>query len=247
MARKKQGITGPTPEAIEQGRYPVEMAVSADPPKKRSHKAKARGEEIRERQELAGIPESKRFGGSPESDAEFDRRRVMSCHVGGVSVKDMPLLTQRMIHYEQTDEGFAEKNAARTGIGATVSQDATDKLLRERDHDLKNMVDPRYAANPLKFLDKYKRPGFSTKLLNTRDGEVDPDYTVVKNAKGDPVRYKSMVLGERPTEEVKQRNRAIRGRSTARLKHLQEKFREEAPEVRPEYREEVVQPPPPRD
>src|SRR4051812_21679784 len=59
------------------------------------------------------IPESKVFGGSAETDEEFDSRPIMDLHVGGTLVRDMPHLTQRMIRWEQTDEGFAAKNADR--------------------------------------------------------------------------------------------------------------------------------------
>src|ERR1051325_7575874 len=56
------------------------------------------------------VPESKVFGGSAQTDAAFNSRPIMDYHVGGVLVRDMPLLTQRLIHWDQTDEGFLAKN-----------------------------------------------------------------------------------------------------------------------------------------
>lgn len=185
--------------------------------------------EIEERQDMAGIPDSQPFGGSAESDAAFDSRPIMDLHVGGVLVREMPVLTQRMIRYEQTDEGYAELQAGRTGVGVTVV-DQVDKGLRERDHDLKNYDDQHYAFNPLKFLDQYKRPGFGQKLLTTKRGEVNPDYQVVKKANGDPVRYKSMVLGEIPLAESDKRRRYYRQRNQVKMNALTQQFREKTAE-----------------
>jgi hypothetical protein len=185
---------------------------------------KAVASDKRARQEYAGIPDSRPFGGSDESDEAFDARPIMKCHVGGIPVREMPLQTQRQIHYDQTDEGFAAKQAGRTGLGVSVT-DAVDKQLRERDHDLKNGMDPRFAMQPLKFLDAYKRKGFKLKLLSTKKGEVDPEYALITKANGEPLKYKGMLVGERPIEDVQQRNGFYRQRAARRLAALTEKFK----------------------
>lgn len=223
MPRKKKDTA-----TYEQTSYRVEMPVSPESTNPEPAR-RPRNEEIRERQELAGIPESKRFGGSPESDAEFDRRPIMQCHVGGVPMTEMPVTVQRALSYEQTDEGFAEKQKGRKGYGASVTRDAVDNTLRERAHDLRqNPEDYRQAADPLKFLKPYEKPGWKLKLLSDKRGSLDPDYELVMKPNGDALKYKRMFVGRRRTEEVQERKRYYKNKSDRRMKALTERFSQES-------------------
>lgn len=170
------------------------------------------------------LPESKRFGGSAEADEAFDSRPIMDCHVGGVPFRDLPLLAQRMLTYERTDEGYKATNAGRPA--PIQMTDALDKTLKQRGDELRAGKDPRHAAQPLRFLDKYKRPGMSQKLLSTKSGELNPDYEPILKANGDPLKYKGMIVGERPTEDVEDRNAYYQGRSAAKLDQLSQAHRE---------------------
>jgi hypothetical protein len=172
------------------------------------------------------LPESKRFGGSPEQDAEFDSRPIMDCHVGGVKVRDLPLLSQRMIQYEQTDEGFAEKNANRTGVLDSMI-DPLDKQLQQRRDELRSGMDAQAAATPLKALERFNRPGFAQKLLTTKNGALNPDYVPIKNERGDVVTYKGMVYGERPVEDAKARNKAYQDHGNKRLAQVTQAHRKQ--------------------
>jgi hypothetical protein len=171
------------------------------------------------------LPESRRFGGSPETDEAFDSRPIMDCHVGGVLVRDMPLLTQRLIHYDQTDEGFAEKNEGR--VASVSVTDQVDKKLQQRRDDLRNGKDPRHAMQPLKFLEKHKKPGMRLKLLSTKNGELNPDYEPIVKPNGDVLKYKGMVVGERPEEDAQARTKFYQDRSATRLAQLTEKHKED--------------------
>jgi len=179
----------------------------------------------------AALPESKIFGGSPETDEAFNARPIMDCHVGGVLVRDMPLLTQRLIHMDQTDEGFVAKNEGRTGVGATVSAEPADKAVQERRDDLRAQKDPRMARNPMKDIEtKYTPVGMKGKFLRS-GGETNPDYELVKDANGAQVKYKNMPFGIRPIEDVKDRTAEMRERTASRLKGLTREFKESDPGV----------------
>lgn len=172
------------------------------------------------------LPESRIFGGSPEQDAEFDSRPIMDCHVGGVKVRDLPLLSQRMIQYEQTDEGFIARNQNRTGVLEGMT-DPLDKTLQQRADELRAGMDSENAASPLRALRKYNRPGMAQKLLSTKNGALNPDYVPVKNERGDTVMYKGMVYGERPAEDAQAQNKARQAQGNKRLAQVTRAHKEQ--------------------
>jgi hypothetical protein len=178
------------------------------------------------------IPESRRFGGSAEADEAFNSRPIMDCHVGGTLVRDMPLLTQRLVHYDQTDEGFEAKNQGRSSSHISIGPEPIDKSLEERRDQLRNGTDPRRARNAMKDIEnRYTPAGMKGKFLRSGGNETDPDYVLVKNDKGEQVKYKNMPFGIRPLEDVAQRNRDIRERTDSRLEGLTREFKENDPGV----------------
>lgn len=183
-----------------------------------------------DRQEAAGIPDSKIFAAA---DDAFPENPVLDCHVGGVPVRDLPLEMQGRILYQQTDEGILEYNSTRSDSGVSVSRDSVDKTLDERRSDLRERKDPRHAQSPLRFLDNYKKPGFKHKLLTTKNGELNPDYVPVKKANGDVLKYKNMVVGEIPVAAAEERNEYYQQRSHMKLDQLSQRHKEEGGVVTP--------------
>lgn len=193
------------------------------------------------------IPDSKVFGGSAEADEAFNSRPIMDCHVGGVLVRDMPLLTQRCIHMDQTDEGFAAKNAGRVD---RISVDApredrrfvrdaeggrfenvtrqTDSLGKKLDQFREDMtdrdMDSYHARNPLQeLIDKHVPAGMKPKLLSPDSTEIGNGYEICKDAKGDPVKLRNMVLGVTSERRAAAKNARARAIGQARLDQMKAK------------------------
>jgi len=176
-----------------------------------------------------GVGESKRFGGaSPDAD----RNPVLDLHVGGMLVRDMPLESQARILYQQTDEGIAANNAGKSENRVAVIAEGFDKALHQRRDDLKDRgMEPYEARDPLKEVaDAHAVPGMRPKFLSPRrvkENGGTGDYVVVKEANGDPVRVKGMILGHMPEERARARNRHYQAKSNALLQQITERYKQE--------------------
>src|SRR5215471_11800570 len=134
------------------------------PPPGYTREMRARkAEELRLRQELAGIPESKLFGGDPEAE----RNRILDCHVGGVPVREMPQDAQDKLLYQQTDEGIEEFNQGKSEHRIMTVRDEFGKALDQRRDQLTEGMEPWEAENPMQSLiDKWVSPGMRARFLS---------------------------------------------------------------------------------
>src|SRR5215467_1557569 len=187
-------------ESIREPRTYLRSLDDAEAPKQR--KPKRTAEEIRANQEAAGIPDSRPFiNAEPQENAIT---RIEACHINGVLVKQLNLDPQVLaaLDYWQTDEGIAEKNARPNVVepsGITAGPDEWDKSLKEKREDvLERGYESYEARDPLRDVaEQYAQPGMRAKFLSQKkikDGS-NRDYQVVKQANGDPVMVRGMVLG----------------------------------------------------
>lgn len=201
----------------------------------------ARREQImqkRANQEAAGIPDSKPFVAPFPELTGVDR--TLQCHINGVKIADLNLEPHvvQALDYWATDEGIAERNA-RPGLrdsGSTVGRDGFDKSLEQRRDDVLDRDMELYSArDPLKEVaDKYAVPGMKPKFLSgnkIKEGGGTGDYQVVKDAAGDPVKVRRMVLGHIPVEKAEARNRFYRNRGNQLLKQIGETYKKEGGET----------------
>jgi len=188
----------------------------------------ARLAEKTERQNAAGIPDSKPFGGS----AEALDNPVLDCHVAGVLVRDLPIEVQTKILWQQTDEGIGARNEGKSGAHVSVTVEPWQKALDQRRDDVKHRdMDSYEARDPLKEVaDAHAKPGMRPKFLSARKVKENGgtgDYEVVKDDKGDPVTVRGMVLGQMPEERAKARNRHFQQRGNRILQEMTERFKTE--------------------
>ncbi len=200
-------------------------------PEQREKAAEARQRKIQERQErqeAAGIPDS-RPPIAPEGT--FPESSILDCHVGGVLVGDLPCEVQGRILYQQTDEGIEEFNAGKVESAARVTQDQYSKTLEHRRDAVKDQgMEPWQAPDPLKEVaDAHTPEGMKAKFLSparvAKDGTRG--YEVVKDGRGDPVRVRDMVLGVMPESKVEQRNAFYRSKANQAISEIQKRHREE--------------------
>lgn len=196
---------------------------------------KQKAEQKRANQELAGIPDSRPFT-APESERpEGGVDRILRCHIGGIPVSMLNLDPQVLacLDYNATDEGVAEKNArpeVREPSGIQLGKDQFAKALDQRKDDVKEREIPLYESrDPLKEVaDKYAKPGMKAKFLSAnrvKDSGGTGDYEVVKNASGDPVKVRGMVLGHMPAERAQARNKHFRESGNRLLKQITETYK----------------------
>jgi len=170
-----------------------------------------------------GIGESKIFA-APEGT--FPDNPVLDCRVGGVRVRDLPLEAQGRILYQQTDEGFAERNAGKVESAARVTAGPFDKAVEERRDFRANEMEPWMAKDPMKeLIDAHIGPGMKGKFLSPskceRDGTRGFKPVLVN---GEPVKLGNMPLAEMPIELVERRNRTYRAKDAAALQQITEQF-----------------------
>jgi hypothetical protein len=189
----------------------------------RQQNKEARLAEMAAKQEAAGIPDSKVFGGSPDAL----ENPVLNCHVGGVMVRDLPVEMQGRILWQQTDEGIAERNEGKSDLHVSVGAEGFDKALQERRANLKDGYEPFEARDPLKeAADKYVGKAMRPKFLSQRrvkENGGTGDYEVVKDG-GDPVMVKGMVLAQVPEELARKRNRHYQKVSQERIADITARY-----------------------
>lgn len=197
---------------------------------------KISGEEKRENMEAAGIPDSKPFGGGDNALED----PILDCHVGGVLVRDMLAgMSDSMaavilsgLSYAQTDEGFAERNKDKSAHHVSVASDGFDKALEQRRDDVRDREMAGYEArDPLKEVyDQHVGKGMRGKFLSSRKVKENGgtgDYQIVKDANGDPVSVRGMVLGQMPEERALARSRFYRARGNRLLTEMTAKYKAE--------------------
>lgn len=193
-----------------------------------------RAERKRLAQEVAGIPDSKPF--IAEETAQ-QVSRIETCHINGVAIADMNLDPQVLaaLDYLMTDEGIAEKNSrpdVREPSGVTLGQDPFSKALQQRKDDVRDRgFDTYESRDPLKEVaDRHAVPGMRPKFLSQarlKDSGGPGDYTIVKDANGDPVKVKGMVLGHIPEDRARARNKHFASRGNKLLNEIGEKYKQE--------------------
>lgn len=180
-----------------------------------------------------GIGESKIFGGVPHPEGT-GVDRILECHINAVKIGELNLDPQVLgaLDYWATDEGIAEK-ASRPGLvepsGISLGPDGFDKSLQQRRANVKEDGMELYEArDPLKEVaDRYARPGMRPKFLSAakiKEGGGTGDYEVVKDASGDPVKVRGLVLGQIPEARAEARNKFFRNRGNQLLKQIDEKY-----------------------
>lgn len=193
--------------------------------------------QVRANMEAAGIPDSKPFI-APESERlEAGVDRILKCHIDGVLVADLKLEPQVLaaLDYWGTDEGIAEKNGrpmVREASGVTLAADGFDKSLQQRRDDVKERDIELYEArDPLKEVaDAHAQPGMKAKFLSdkkVKENGTTGDYQIVKDAQGDPVRVRGMVLGHAPEGRIRARNKHYREKGNSALRQITEAYKRE--------------------
>jgi|SRR5215831_2045058 len=190
-----------------------------------THEMRAKkAEETRLRQEAAGIPDSKVFGGDPEAE----RNRILDCHVGGVLVRELAQEAQDKLLYQQTDEGIAEFNQGKSEHRISTVRDEFGKGLDRRKDQIIAGAAPWEAENPMQSLiDKWIEPGMRARFLspNRVNREGDRGYQIVIDPdKGTPVRMQNMLLGQIPEEKAQARSKHYRDKSNAALNQITESY-----------------------
>jgi len=194
-----------------------------------------KNEEKRARQEAAGIPDTP-LNISME-ELPTGETRILQAHINGVLVADLnlPANVIAALDWYATDEGMLERNSrpnVREPSGVSLGQDEFGKALQQRRDDVKELGKPLYQSrDPLKEVaDRYAQPGMRPKFLSAqkvKEGGGTGDYVVVKDAKGDPVKVKGMILGHVPEEIAVARNAHYRERGNQLLKQIGEKYKAE--------------------
>jgi hypothetical protein len=184
-------------------------------------------------QSAGGIGESKMFGGTPHPEGT-GVDRIQKCHINGVLIGELNLdpAVLGALDYFSTDEGIQERNSrpnVREASGIRLGADGFDKSLEQRRDDVRERDMELYEArDPLKEVaDKYAVPGMKAKFLSAKriqENRGTGDYEVVKDATGEPVKVRGMVLGHVPVAMAKSRNRHFRGKSETLLKQIKEKY-----------------------
>ena len=182
-------------------------------------------------QSAGGIGESKPFGGGGEPD------RILACHINGVLISELGLEPHvvAVLNYQATDEGIAESNERRQAqelSGVTLGADGFDKSLAQRRDDVKDRdMDLYQARDPLKEVaDRYAVAGMKPKFLSDKkikDGGTTGDYEVVKDAAGDPVKVRGMVLGHVPVARAAARNKHFQEKGNQLLKAIGDTYKKE--------------------
>ena len=189
-------------------------------------------EQIRLNQEAAGIPESK--PSIAPCAEETHANRMLRSHIAGVLVSDLGLPPEVLgaLSWNSTDEGIAEHNA-RPGVAevrVSIGKENFEKALEQRRDDVIRRDIPLYESrDPLKEVaDRYKVAGMRPKFLSStkvKDTGGTGDYEVVKNANGDPVKVKGMVLAHIPEEVAVARRRQSQERGNQLLKQIGEAYK----------------------
>lgn len=195
-----------------------------------------KNDEKRQRQEEAGIPDSKAFVAPEAERVPSGVDRILACHINGALISTLNLDPQVLaaLDYFSTDEGIAEKNArpnVREPSGIEQGEGPWEKALQQkRDDVLDRKYDSYEARDPLREVaEQYAQPGMRSKFLSekkTKDGG-NRDYEVVKQANGDPVKVRGMLLGHIPERVAVARNKHYQQRGTQLLKQLDEKYKQE--------------------
>jgi hypothetical protein len=192
----------------------------------RNRAAEARRIEKAQRQDFAGIPESVRFGGSPEAE----KNPVLDCHVGGMLVRNMPLENQSRILYQQTDEGIAEANAGKSDRRVEVLAGPFEKSIQHKKDDiLERGMETWEAADPMREVtDQHSRPGFRNRFLSDKavKDRGMRGWQPVRGENGDPVKLGGMTLAEMPESKARARAAHFKDANDRRMQQIEADYLE---------------------
>jgi hypothetical protein len=187
-------------------------------------------------QSAGGIGDSKVFVAPEDQRVPSGVDRMMAAHINGQLISDLNLGPEVLaaLDWYATDEGIAEKNARPNVVepsGIELGADGFTKALQQKKDDvLERGYDSYEARDPLREVaEQYAKPGMRPKFLSekkTKDGG-NRDYEIVKDAKGDPVKVRGMLLGHIPETMAVARNRHYQRRGGELLKQLNEKYKSE--------------------
>lgn len=156
---------------------------------------------------------------------------VRDWHVNGVAWANIDPMVRQVIPYELTDEGRAEKAAARpqSPIKVQVGADPLDKQLMQRlDAALRGDPNNRPSTALKEVADQYVKPGMTPLFLNPDLVRLEGTrgYKPIIDADGDPVRVGEMILSEIPTAISQQRIKADATAGRERLDKIDQTFEE---------------------
>lgn len=199
------------------------MAFTDEQRAKATEARRAKGEERKRLQALAGIPDSKPFGGSL---AAADNP-ILNCHVGGVLVRNMPMEAQGRILYRQTDEGIAEANEGKVECAARVTSDPLSNSIQQRRDQLTSTdMQPWEAVDPLREIaSAHVAPGMRPKFLSPEVVKKKGNRgfePVIKD--GQPVKVGNLILAQMPEEKAQQRNRHYREQGQKMLQQVDRQY-----------------------
>lgn len=188
-----------------------------------------------ERQELAGIPDSR-----PHIDPETAEQEspLLDLHMGGVLIREMaPVMGPQWlaaINYHQTDEAIAERNQGKVESAARVTSSGEfDKKLAQWGDSFETSMQPWEQPNPMKLLEKrHLTQGFRGRWLsmNTVDKRARGlrGWRPVRDPEtGEVVKLGTLFLGEMPEELAEKRNAKNRAAGAIALQRQQEERAEE--------------------
>lgn len=139
----------------------------------------------------SGVGESRIHASGAGRDPKWDTATINGMPIPVAMIDQLPWI--------YTDQGAAEANA---GKGQVHARNIVDKVQREADDE-----DLVLNQHPLEALSEGVEPGFHKRFLspiaNDRAGGVSARrYEVVKDEKGDPIKYGSLVLAKMPKKRA---------------------------------------------
>lgn len=184
----------------------------------------------------AGIPDSPIL----TRPAVENDNPILNLHVGGILVstmlaelpESMAAIVLSGLAYQATDEGIAASNVGKEPQRVSVGDGPFEKALDQRRDDVKvRDMDTYEARDPLKEVaDQYAVAGMRPKFLSARKVKENGgtgDYQVVKDAHGDPVQVRGMILGQMPEAKAKARNRHYQEKGNRLLGEMTAKYKAE--------------------
>ncbi len=170
----------------------------------------------------------------PTPDDGLPPRKYWTCQ--GIPVDEMP--NPQAITYGMTDQAMADrmrKLEAQGGPAAVISRDSFDKRNDARvDHVLNRGGSLHTAPNERAALAaKYVGPGMQARFLGGRrlDTNGTRGYQIVRDEKGDEVRFGNEVLAEIPKEVYDARRKNAQKQGEAQREGLTEKIHDQQKQV----------------
>lgn len=189
-----------------------------------------------ERQNAAGIPDSKVFASGEANPAVS---LVLNCHIQGIPVRDLPVHHQHAIRFEHTDEGIAEHNRIVDKLRAegrlatiTMESDRETEVKRfgKMRDDLLDGASYDEVTDPMRVqMEKHLKPGEDGRWMDpeTVDHLGDRGFEQRMDKDGKPIKLGQMYLGVRSKEAAAESERRKEAKSRLKLQAIQEQINEQ--------------------